>query len=276
MDQTAITTVDTTAAFFHASHSKRELAEMLALVVVKGAVPDVPHPDVLQVQPSQGRGRPAGRDMQEQLNMLIKVLDECFPHRMTLHELSQVSPLSYTTLQRLQAESAGLLPTHLGDYFRLMPRRQRRYRLLPIWRALLDMHNYTLLVQSGGAPLPLYALHASLWGAQAVRIATVTKTLPSLNANERERATRDELVEILVAAGWPTVEGPVKEDHPGCLDTCNILAAYPYPPTTIGEAHQILASSLLVEVLMPNLLTPLTPASDDSSLDVVRRIVSWQ
>jgi hypothetical protein len=248
---TSVTTV--LASFYEASYTKDELADLLARIVLGEApIPNPPPKELLALQsPSTGgRGRPSADTLEERRAHLLQVIAEQFPEPFSIAEAAQMVGSAYQTVLRWQHEQAFLRtiwPEELREYFLTWTPRPNRVKLHPVWRGILDVHNYMLTVDAadkhGNFPrLPLYSMHGAMWSALGPARITA-RTLGGYNAIECARLKRPDFVKVLDGYDLPIVHfagDPIPSTEP---DVCLLAQDYlrdPTPPQFVWEAVALL------------------------------------
>lgn len=212
-------------AFYNKTHTKEELASLLAIAVLTGSPPVEP-PEWLVTSASTDRpgpGRPPAEEVELKVYAAREFIMRTFPVAASLRELAAYSGLAYQTAAKLQSDTEFLeaLPLVVRTYFRSFTPTLTRRALPPAWRGLLDLHNYMLTLQQEQAQLRLWEMHASMWGESALRIYK-NKQLPSYNTAERARLHSPSFLRAL--GDRTTVE--FQETSQYLEDQCPIVTAY--------------------------------------------------
>jgi len=217
--------------------TKAELVNLLDQVFETGVLPVIPPASVLEaLSPEHRRGRPRGTSDMDRVNALTAALSECWPREVSLRDVARAAGLSYSATVRLR-QVAYLLPEGLREYFLALPEAACRYRMSPLWRAVIDLHNYTLLLRQMDTTA-LYTIHAGMWGPAAVKAALHSNRLDLLNQSELRRLTDPVFLELVAEAGWPV---PPPESQEGWVEEgCPLLAARGRPLQTVGDVHGLL------------------------------------
>lgn len=209
-------------------YTKKEMASILAAFMENGQTPPQPQ----KGSPVRPKGRPAGRptveDYAARLQALRSGIGGHYPIATDVATLAYESGLHRQTVIKLQTDIAFLtsLSAQLAVYFSNLPLLMQD-RLTVAWRATLDLHYYRVLIANPGVRLPLYQVHALLWGP----LPTLTMhQLNTRNHRERARVYNSEFRSILLDASW-TAPLPATEQYKGealwpCVEGCPVTRAY--------------------------------------------------
>lgn len=189
---------------YYRQFSKAELIKMLAAHAEEQSAPVYPT-SVPEIGPYTPAGRPDKGTAAERRAKLVYLVQQAYPNAPDLTSLAKATGMSKRTLLNLQSDDAFL--TALGPfaafYKGLTP--VTRSRLSYAWRVVLDLHNYQLCQQYPGQRLPLYQLHATLFGAIPTTGAVV---ITSRDVKERDRLLTGHLPSLLQQAGWDPLPEP--------------------------------------------------------------------
>ena len=224
------------ADFYSTNYTQRELAEMLASYTLNGEQP--PIPDLTNwADTTPQRGRPSATQEAERLVALAETLENHYPVQLDLAFLSGQTGIARPTLVRLTQNSIFLraLPLHLRPYFQATPLISAT-RLTPLWRGLLDLHYYSLMLGNGpGVERPkFYTWHTLIWGQTPLD----PTTLPPRNHAEFSRVLTPRFEGLVGMAGLPLIH-PEWGDKPflaGCTTEhgCPLTRAFVNGNTAIA------------------------------------------
>jgi hypothetical protein len=233
------------------SFTKEELVNMLATIMYTGIPPVIPDAALIkEVKVSRGRGRPKGSTVVGLTSNLLKVLGKYYPmpaEELNLSIIAKEMNVAVSTLVRYR-EHVEYLPPYLQSYFLDIPNVHIAPRFPLIWRAVLDIHNHMLIAAEPGRIIPIYALHARLWGAKALSISVRTlgdHKLARAEQQELNRVFDPNLLSVFEHAGWPKIQVPSVPGGAGCADGCHIVEAYihGHVPKTVGGWRELLCMS---------------------------------
>jgi hypothetical protein len=192
--------------YFAQFYTKSALIELVAThCVEQSAIPYPPDwPDVDQYLPA---GNPGKAVYKERRAKLLYIIQSSYPQPLDLARIGKSLSMSKRSIAKLQSNEEFL--TELGPlapYFQSMPLTQPRSRLSYTWRVLLDVHNYQLLQQYPGQRLPLYQMHALIFGVQINPAHLLMR-----DAKERTRLVTDPFAGLIRQAGWEPLRKPTKQ-----------------------------------------------------------------
>lgn len=277
------------SSFYAAGNTKQDLAWTLARIVLGlDPVPAPPPEALLDLGPPTGGGpgRPTAEITAEREQRLLQLIVAHYPHEFACSEAAELCGMSPSTVEKLQEDPTFLdcITTEtLRQYFRSWLRRTRRYRLPNIWRDILDVHNYMLLLETAqevGPPfvvslpyatvprLDLFTMHAAFWG-QAGAVGLTQRAIWGYNGIERARLQSPTFVGTCEHHHNPQViyEG----DQVSALhDNCPITAAYyeEADVSTVGRCVSLLKKAHPV---------PPVPLADETHIhiDEVRALTQF-
>jgi hypothetical protein len=143
---------------------KQELVNMLVGIYIDGIVPYIPQ-DNPPLKTRGGKGRPNKEVMQQRKNFLRSLLIKYYPESISLRVITEQTGLNMQTILKLQNDPEFLrtLPAYLQEYFYSFNTPNQYNSISPLWRAVLDIHYYDLVLKNPEMHLPLYESHLAMW-----------------------------------------------------------------------------------------------------------------
>lgn len=208
-------------------YSRDELAGLLAMAVLTGETPVIPEDLTGYTKPYRQRGRPTAKVWQASLDRLRKAATEFYPNTVDLTTLAKQVGMTKVTLKKLQDDLEFLttMQPAVADWYTALPVTSRGH-LTPIWRAVLDLHYYALMVLNPQARLPLWRQHAVLWTNPLRPDPTY---LTRRDAMERARVFKPAFKAVRRQLDWPEPLSPTYTPDEGewpCTEGCPVLRAW--------------------------------------------------
>jgi hypothetical protein len=229
-----------------------------------------------------GPGRPTRAAQQLRYHKLTEYLRTIYPASVTLPEIANAVGTTPGVLENWQDKDTIWveLPPYLAAYFKQADY-TRRPRVLPLWRAIFDLHFLHLLWANNFPKLPLDSTHIVLH-LPVGGVSMKPGDIATRNYNARRRATaiyhNAQLYDVAICGAdfdlTPRDSSP--ELQFPCPEFCNVSHAYTHNRTD-GRYQRIknIRDLLHVEGLadLPFVYTPNEYITRGSTVEVARQIM---
>src|SRR3990167_11037568 len=171
------------------------------------------------------RGRPTLTAWMAAQTRLKAELAQAYPQPTDRATLARTANITRKAVLNLRNDLyfKAILPNYLWHYLQGLPVTGRG-RLTPSWRAVVDLHYYSLLLTYPHVRLPLYRQHALVWG---LPLRPDTAHASRRDYQEQRRVFRPDFQQVITRLDWPQARQDLSltlpESEWPCTSNCPVL-----------------------------------------------------